>query len=287
MKKKTIAVALAVSIVAAAAGVGIAAYMLRGGPAQAIKLTDLSLGEKYLAELDYEKATATLENVINVEPNNTEAYLALAQAYQYMGDLDAAKETLESGYGSTGSELIERKLTAWTGESEEGNSGGEDSGGSPEVEAAATVEIAGRIYAADVKELVLRNCGLQDADLQKLAEFTSLERLDISGNGITDISAVGNLATLKKFYAANNAISDVSVLAQLPALEYVGLRNNQIENADGLFGIGSLRYLHLSGNQISSIPRPGSSLQLLYLAGNRVDGEAVPAGEGLLYCDIK
>lgn len=285
MKKKTIAAVLAVSIVLAAVGVGIAAYMLRGGPAQAIKLTDLSLGEKYLAELDYEKATATLENVINVEPNNTEAYLALAQAYQYMGDLDAAKETLESGYGNTGSELIERKLTAWTGESEDGNSGG--SGDSPQAEAAATVEIAGRIYATDVKELVLRDCGLQDADLQKLAEFTSLERLDISGNGITDISAVGNLAALKKFYAANNAISDVSVLAQLPALEYVGLRNNRIENADGLFGIGSLRYLHLSGNQISSVPQPGSSLQLLYLAGNRVDGAAVPAGEGLLYCDIK
>ena len=283
MKKKTIAVALAASIAVSAAGVGIAAYMLRGGPAQAIKLTDLSMGEKYLAELDYEKATATLENVITVEPNNTEAYLALAQAYQYMGDLDAAKETLESGYGNTGSELIERALTAWAEESE--GVGGDSS--QPEAAAAATVEIAGRIYAADVKELVLRNCGLQDADLQKLAEFTNLERLDISGNGITDISAVGSLITLKKFYAANNAISDVSALAQLPALEYVGLRNNQIENADGLFGISSLKYLHLSENQIVSVPQPGSGLQLLYLSGNQVDGAAVPVGEGLLYCDIR
>nr|WP_296487170.1 leucine-rich repeat domain-containing protein [uncultured Acetatifactor sp.] len=283
MKKKTIAVALAASIAVSAAGVGIAAYMLRGGPAQAIKLTDLSMGEKYLAELDYEKATATLENVITVEPNNTEAYLALAQAYQYMGDLDAAKETLESGYGNTGSELIERALTVWAEESE--GVGGDSS--QPEAAAAATVEIAGRIYAADVKELVLRNCGLQDADLQKLAEFTNLERLDISGNGITDISAVGSLITLKKFYAANNAISDVSALAQLPALEYVGLRNNQIENADGLFGISSLKYLHLSENQIVSVPQPGSGLQLLYLSGNQVDGAAVPVGEGLLYCDIR
>ncbi|MCI8287293.1 MAG: tetratricopeptide repeat protein [Lachnospiraceae bacterium] len=283
MKRKTIAVALAASIAVSAAGVGLAAYMLRGGPAQAIKLTDLSMGEKYLAELDYEKATATLENVITVEPNNTEAYLALAQAYQYMGDLDAAKETLESGYGNTGSELIERALTAWAEESE--GVGGDSS--QPEAAAAATVEIAGRIYAADVKELVLRNCGLQDADLQKLAEFTNLERLDISGNGITDISAVGSLITLKKFYAANNAISDVSALAQLPALEYVGLRNNQIENADGLFGISSLKYLHLSENQIVSVPQPGSGLQLLYLSGNQVDGAAVPVGEGLLYCDIR
>ena len=283
MKRKTIAVALAASIAVSAAGVGIAAYMLRGGPAQAIKLTDLSMGEKYLAELDYEKATATLENVITVEPNNTEAYLALAQAYQYMGDLDAAKETLESGYGNTGSELIERALTVWAEESE--GVGGDSS--QPEAAAAATVEIAGRIYAADVKELVLRNCGLQDADLQKLAEFTNLERLDISGNGITDISAVGSLITLKKFYAANNAISDVSALAQLPALEYVGLRNNQIENADGLFGISSLKYLHLSENQIVSVPQPGSGLQLLYLSGNQVDGAAGPVGEGLLYCDIR
>ena len=169
MKKKTIAVVLAAAIVISAAGVGIAAYRLRGGPAQAIKMTDLSLGEKYLAELDYEKATATLENVITVEPNNTEAYLALAQAYQYMGDLDAAKETLESGYGNTGSELIDRALLAWTEEPEGGDSLQTESA------EAATVEIAGRIYAADVKELVLRDCGLQDADLQKLAEFTALE----------------------------------------------------------------------------------------------------------------
>lgn len=280
MKKKTIAVVLAAAIVVSAAGVGIAAYRLRGGPAQAIKMTDLSLGEKYLAELDYEKATATLENVITVEPNNTEAYLALAQAYQYMGDLDAAKETLESGYGNTGSELIDRALLAWTEEPEGGDSLQTESA------EAATVEIAGRIYAADVKELVLRDCGLQDADLQKLAEFTALERLDISGNGITDISAVGNLTTLKKFYAANNGISDISVLAQLPSLEYVGLRNNQIENVDVLSGMSSLRYLHLSGNQISNVPEPGSSLQLLYLSGNPVDAAAVPAGQGLLYCDI-
>lgn len=280
MKKKTIAVVLAAAIVVSAAGVGIAAYRLRGGPVQAIKMTDLSLGEKYLAELDYEKATATLENVITVEPNNTEAYLALAQAYQYMGDLDAAKETLESGYGNTGSELIDRALLAWTEEPEGGDSLQTESA------EAATVEIAGRIYAADVKELVLRDCGLQDADLQKLAEFTALERLDISGNGITDISAVGNLTTLKKFYAANNGISDISVLAQLPSLEYVGLRNNQIENVDVLSGMSSLRYLHLSGNQISNVPEPGSSLQLLYLSGNPVDAAAVPAGQGLLYCDI-
>lgn len=281
MKKKTIAVALAVSIAVSAAGVGIAAYSLRGGPAQAIKMTDLSLGEKYLAELDYEKATATLENVITVEPNNTEAYLALAQAYQYMGDLDAAKETLESGYGNTGSELLERALTTWEEETEIGDSM------QTETAAVATVEIAGRIYAADVKELVLRDCGLQDTDLQKLVEFTALERLDISGNGITDISAVGNLTTLKRFYAANNAILDVSALAQLPELEYVGLRNNQIENADALFGMSSLRYLHLSGNQISNVPEPGSSLRLLYLSGNRIDGTAVPTGESLLYCDIR
>lgn len=280
MKMKTIAAVLAVSIAVSAVGVGIVAYRLQGSPSQAIKLTDLSLGEKYLVELDYEKAIATLENVITVEPNNTEAYLVLAQAYQYMGDLDAAKEALENGYGNTGSELIERALTTWPETPEGGDSL------QTEVTAAVTVEIAGRIYAADVKELVLRDCGLQDADLQKLAEFTDLERLDISCNGITDISAVGNLTTLKKFYAANNAIADVSVLAQLPSLEYVGLRNNQIVNVDGLFGMSSLKYLHLSGNQISNVPQPGSGLRLLYLAGNRIDAAAVPAGEGLLYCDI-
>jgi tetratricopeptide (TPR) repeat protein len=278
MKRIVIIIAIA-AVVIAAVGVGAYAYFLRGGAALAINDTQLRIGEKYLAELNYEKATATLERVITVEPNNTEAYLALAKAYRYMGDIDAARETLESGYGATNSTVIEREISelsrTYTGTAEV-----------PTAAAAETVEIAGQSYSADVAELVLRDCGLTDADLAKLSELTNLERLDISGNGLTDISAVGKLTALKKFYAANNEIADVSSLSGLQSLEYIGLRGNKLTNADTLFSLGSLRYLHLSDNRITSVPAIGGSLQLLYLENNSLADTTSVKNAGLLYCDV-
>ena len=263
MKKRTII--LITAVVTAAVGTGLFAWNMRGSAAQAVNATPLSAGEKYLAELDYEKATAALEQAISIEPNNTEAYLALARTYNFMGDMDTARETLENGYS-------EQK---------------EDREAGSEIPSAVDhIEIAGRSFAADTKELVLRNCGLTDADMAKLTGFTELERLDISGNGISDISVVGQLTKLQKFYAANNAIQDVSSLGSLTSLEYAGLRGNQIADADVLFELGSLRYLHLSDNQITSVSGLGSSLKLLYLANNRLGDTAVIQNAGLLYYDI-
>lgn len=278
MKKKGILI-IAIAAAGAAAGVSAAAFFLHKKAVRPMNVTSLSTGEKYLAELNYEQATATLEHVITVEPNNTEAYLALAKAYRCMGDLDTAAEVLESGYAVTESSVLERELAElmWAdgGRTEE-----------PVFSETERVEIAGRSYPADSKELVLRDCGLTDADLAALSEFAQLERLDISGNEITDLSAVEGLTSLKKLYAANNAISDLSPLSNLKSLEYLGLRGNRITNADALSALGSLRYLHLSDNQLTSVPEPGGSLRLLYLANNRIDDTSAVKIADLLYCDI-
>jgi tetratricopeptide (TPR) repeat protein len=278
MKKRVVIIAIA-AVAAAAAGVAVAAFILRGGAVQAVNATELSMGEKYLAELNYEQATATLQHAITVEPNNTEAYLALAKAYRYMGDIDTARETLETGYGATSSRVIERELFELTNVNTSSADQPADAG-------VAFIEIAGRGYRGDLTELVLRDGGLTDADMQKLSQFTNLERLDISGNGISDISVVANLAALKKFYAANNAISDVSPLANLQSLEYIGLRGNQITNAEALFALGSLKYLHLSDNQITAVSNIGNNLRLLYLADNPIGDATAVTGANLLYCDI-
>lgn len=277
MKKRIIVIAIAATA-AAAAGVGLAAHNLCS-PVRALHATELSTGEKYLAELNYTKATATLQNVILVEPRNTEAYLALSKAYQYMGDLDMAKETLESGFGQTNSTVIERALRELLAF----DTAAPDGPAAPDVE---IIEIAGQSFRADITELVLRDCGLTDADMQKLSKFKSLERLDISGNGISDISAVANLTTLKKFYAANNAITDISALSGLQSLEYIGLRGNQITDADALFAINHLLYLHLSNNRITRVSSLGNHLQLFYAADNNIDDFTAVKSADLLYYDI-
>jgi tetratricopeptide (TPR) repeat protein len=280
VKKRIVVIIAIIAAVVAAAGIGFAAYLFRGGAAPVVNVTELSLGEKYLADLNYEKAAAALQHVITVEPNNAEAYLALAKTYRYMGDVDTARETLENGYGATSSAVIRREI-------DELQAGADPVlSDHPAVFGAPVIEIGGESYPADATELVLRERGLSDADLQKLTAFTNLERLDISGNGITDISAIANLTALKKFYAARNAIADVSPLVALQSLEYVGLRENQIANADALFGIGSLKYLHLSENQITAVPGIGEGLQLLYLAENQIGDTSAIKNAGLAYYDV-
>lgn len=276
--KKRIAIIAAVAVIIAAAAICAAVFLLRGEAVKPVNATSLSLGEKYLAELDYARATVTLQKAIEAEPNNTEAYLALAKTYRYMGDIDMARQTLENGYDKTNSALIEREMR-------ELSYSNTPATGGITAESVVLVEIAGKRYRSDITELVLRDCGLANDDLKKLREFKNLERLDISGNGISDISAVADVKTLKKFYAANNAITDVSPLSGLKSLEYVGLRGNRITDADPLLSHDNLIYLHLSENKITSVSKPGANLQLLYLADNEINDLSAVKNAGLLYCD--
>ncbi|MBE6838982.1 MAG: tetratricopeptide repeat protein [Ruminococcus sp.] len=70
----------------------------------------LSLGQKFLIDLEYEKAVAEFNAIIEIEPKNVDAYIGLADAYIGMGDKNKAIETLEKGFSETGDETIRAKL---------------------------------------------------------------------------------------------------------------------------------------------------------------------------------
>ncbi|MCR4641534.1 MAG: tetratricopeptide repeat protein [Lachnospiraceae bacterium] len=70
----------------------------------------LKLAERYLDELDYDRAVAAYKAAIDIDPENPEAYLALADAYIEMGDYEEARKILEKGLKSTGDEEIEERL---------------------------------------------------------------------------------------------------------------------------------------------------------------------------------
>ena len=59
----------------------------------------ITASQKYLDELNYEKAIAELELAIEIEPNNAEAYVALAEVYMEMGDKKSAIVILEEAKG--------------------------------------------------------------------------------------------------------------------------------------------------------------------------------------------
>lgn len=71
---------------------------------------ELSLGARYVNELDYEKAIAAYRAAIEIEPKNPEAYEALADLYILMGDYEAAATLLNEGIKATGSDDLYDRL---------------------------------------------------------------------------------------------------------------------------------------------------------------------------------
>ena len=101
-KKRIIIICTALIIVLCAA----AAILLMPHESSVSVTEMLSTAQKYLVEMDYKRAIAEFNKVIELDPMNAEAYLGLAEAYEKNGQHDMAVETLEKGYEATGDERI-------------------------------------------------------------------------------------------------------------------------------------------------------------------------------------
>ncbi len=62
----------------------------------------LSLGEKYLNEMNYEEAVIALQAAVEIDPKNPEPYLLLADAYIAQEKYTEAQDILNQGYEATG-----------------------------------------------------------------------------------------------------------------------------------------------------------------------------------------
>lgn len=82
---------------------------MRGGGSGDIS-EHIDLGRKYLIELSYDKAVIEFTEAINIDPNNVDAYLGLAEAYEKIGDIPKAIEWLEKGFSITGDPQIKEML---------------------------------------------------------------------------------------------------------------------------------------------------------------------------------
>ena len=68
------------------------------------------LGIRYLSEGNYKEAIIAFTAVIEIDPKQVDAYAKAAEAYQAMGDLDAAIAILEQGIGATGDPALSEAL---------------------------------------------------------------------------------------------------------------------------------------------------------------------------------
>ena len=84
----------AAAVIAVALIVVLATVVSKSASAKRLE-EQLSLGDKYLSELDYEQAIASYLAAIEIDPKNVDAYLGLADAYIALGEYDEAIEVLE------------------------------------------------------------------------------------------------------------------------------------------------------------------------------------------------
>ncbi len=88
--KKLLSIILAITLV-------LTLFAACGETEQALTSTELlDLGEKYLLDLDYEQAIVYFNQVIEVEPRNSRAYMGAAEAYVGLGDTESAINILKT-----------------------------------------------------------------------------------------------------------------------------------------------------------------------------------------------
>lgn len=69
----------------------------------------------------------------------------------------------------------------------------------------STIELGGKTFKSDVTELELRGCNI--SDISVLARCTSLKKLDLSDNPISDASALYGLSNLRELYISGTNLT--------------------------------------------------------------------------------
>lgn len=70
----------------------------------------LDLGQRYLAEQNYEMAIVEFDKAIAIDSMSVDAYLGKAEAYIALGDVGTAIQTMEEGLEHTGNEQVKEML---------------------------------------------------------------------------------------------------------------------------------------------------------------------------------
>lgn len=107
-KKKIIIILIIAVLVLAGAAVAVMKHMDSKTSAEYnAKVTE---GDKYMKELDYEKAEASYLAAIEIEPKKSDTYVKAADVYIAQEDYTKAEKILEKGQKNAGGKKIKKKL---------------------------------------------------------------------------------------------------------------------------------------------------------------------------------
>lgn len=121
-----------------------------------------------------------------------------------------------------------------------------------------------------LKKLYLENNHI--SDITAIGNLTSLETLDLANNIIKDISPIANLTNLKQLYLSTNIIEDIAPISGLSNLEDLNISTNRIREINALSNLSGLKKIILSNNKITDISalKNFTTLEECNLYGNQI-----------------
>lgn len=136
-------------------------------------------------------------------------------------------------------------------------------------ELAYNIDVDGHTVLSSATELDLSGTGI--SDISALSRLPVLEKVDLSRNSISNIyilQLTNSRFTIKELNLSGNLIDDITPLASLTALEVLDLSNNMISSELPLMNLKNLKTLYLGGNQLTE-------LQIATLQSSLVDCEII------------
>lgn len=136
-----------------------------------------------------------------------------------------------------------------------------------------SISALGRLTS--LKKLYLENNHI--SDITAIGNLTSLETLDLANNIIKDISPISNLTNLKQLYLSTNIIEDIAPISGLSHLEDLNISTNRIKEINALSNLNGLKKIILSNNRITDISALSNftTLEECNLYGNKIENLSV------------
>lgn len=105
----------------------------------------------------------------------------------------------------------------------------------------------------NINSLQIRNTAVSTDDLKVIGSLPNLERLTLSGCGLSTISGLETAASLTYLDLSQNTIRDLTSLQAMTSLQMLNLNHNAVNDLTALSNLDSLKTLDVSFNLLSSL----------------------------------
>ena len=143
---------------------------------------------------------------------------------------------------------------------------------------------------SNLKEVDLSGSRFPAADLKYLAAFQDLEKLNLSGCGLSTIADLAGAKKLTWLDLSSNTLRNLEALMPMANLQELYLQHNAVTTLDNLAGLDNLTRLDISYNSVSDIiPLAGcDSLSWLNAGNNLITSlDGIEAFPGLTHLYLK